>query len=87
MNRRAYGQAKAIGALICIGGALVFTFWKGEYIFHGFTKSPLIKIHAAGLKHHKDDWIKGSSLILTSHVAWSAWLILQVELYPSDDHH
>ncbi|ONI36017.1 hypothetical protein PRUPE_1G565200 [Prunus persica] len=27
--------------------------------------------------HVKENWIKGALLILTSHIAWSAWLILQ----------
>ncbi|KAF9601427.1 hypothetical protein IFM89_020183 [Coptis chinensis] len=77
----AKGQAKVIGSLICIGGALVFTFWKGGYQFKGFTKSPLIHIYktrsSVRLSRHKDNWIKGSALILSSNVAWSAWLILQ----------
>ncbi|KAJ4971830.1 hypothetical protein NE237_004929 [Protea cynaroides] len=79
----AKGRAKVCGTLICIGGALVFTFWKGEYLFKGFTRSPLIDIHDEsrgsihGSMHHKENWIKGSLLILTSNIAWSASLILQ----------
>nr|TKR75596.1 hypothetical protein D5086_0000283500 [Populus alba] len=34
-------------------------------------------IWISGSLHAKENWIKGSALILTSHVAWSAWLILQ----------
>ncbi|KAF9601754.1 hypothetical protein IFM89_022868 [Coptis chinensis] len=88
--RSAKGQAKVIGSLICIGGALVFTFWKGGYQFKGFTKSPLIHIYktrsSVRLSRHKDNWIKGSALILSSNVAWSAWLILQAmvcKVYPA----
>ncbi|KAJ4971100.1 hypothetical protein NE237_004199 [Protea cynaroides] len=79
----AKGRAKVCGTLICIGGALVFTFWKGEYLFKGFTRSPLIDIHDEsrgsihGSMHHKENWIKGSLLILTGNIAWSASLILQ----------
>ncbi|KAB2633041.1 WAT1-related protein [Pyrus ussuriensis x Pyrus communis] len=29
------------------------------------------------MRHVKQNWLKGSALILTSHIAWSAWLILQ----------
>jgi hypothetical protein len=80
----AKGQAKVLGALICIGGALTFTLWKGGYQLKGFVPRPLIDIcstnnSACKLSHGKDNWIKGSALILTSHIAWSAaWLILQV---------
>ncbi|XP_042489385.1 WAT1-related protein At1g43650-like [Macadamia integrifolia] len=78
----AKGRAKVLGTLICIGGALIFTFWKGGYQFKSLTRSPLIdfdntrgSVH--GSRHHKEDWIKGSLLILTSYVSWSAWLIQQ----------
>ncbi|XP_059444694.1 WAT1-related protein At5g07050-like [Corylus avellana] len=87
----AKGQAKVLGTLICIGGALTFTFWKGGYLLKGFVPRPLIDIcstnaSACKLSHGKDNWIKGSALILTSHIAWSAWLILQAvvsKVYPA----
>ncbi|XP_042477154.1 WAT1-related protein At5g07050-like [Macadamia integrifolia] len=87
----AKGRAKVIGTLICIGGAMIFTFWKGGYHFKGLTRSPLIDIDESrgsvhGLRHHKQDWIKGSLLILTSYVAWSVSLILQAlvaDVYPA----
>ncbi|XP_020419945.1 WAT1-related protein At5g64700 isoform X2 [Prunus persica] len=75
--RTARGQAKVAGTLFCIGGSLVFTFWKGGYLFRGFVKRPLINISVAEMRHVKENWIKGALLILTSHIAWSAWLILQ----------
>lgn len=78
------GRAKVLGALTCIGGALIFTLWKG-YLLKGLVRSPLISIHGkdseGGLVPYKGDWIKGSALILTAHVAWSAWLILQAKVY------
>ncbi|KAJ4970757.1 hypothetical protein NE237_003856 [Protea cynaroides] len=79
----AKGRAKVSGTLICIGGALIFTFWKGGYLFKGFTRSPLINIDdesrgsTHGSMHHKENWIKGSLLILTGNTAFSASLILQ----------
>ncbi|ONK55834.1 uncharacterized protein A4U43_C10F1450 [Asparagus officinalis] len=87
--KKAKGRAKIIGALVCITGALLFTFWQGP-LLPGFVKRPLITVQGKnsghGSKHYKDDWIKGSVLILTSHVAFSAWLILQAmvyEVYPA----
>jgi hypothetical protein len=80
----ANGQAKVLGTLICIGGALTFTFWKGGYLLKAFVPKPLIinicsnNGSVCKLSHGKDNWIKGSALILTSHIAWSTWLILQV---------
>ncbi|CAL2260863.1 unnamed protein product [Prunus armeniaca] len=75
--RTARGQAKVAGTLFCIGGSLVFTFWKGGYLFKGFVKKPLINISVGEMRRVKENWIKGAVLILTSHFAWSAWLKLQ----------
>ena len=91
MIRSAKGQAKVLGTLICISGALVFTFWKGGYLLKSFVKTPLINIsHTSNSVRHRgvDDWIKGSALIFTSFVAWSAWLILQVfvSMIPPSDY-
>lgn len=75
----ARGWAKVLGTTICIGGSLIFTFWKGGFLYKSFEERPLISIHSS--KDHavvKENWIKGSALILISHIAWSAWLILQV---------
>ncbi|KAL3577286.1 hypothetical protein D5086_022569 [Populus alba] len=80
------GWAKMLGTSICISGSLVFTFWKGGYLFKSFENRALINIYstkgsAGEHRHAKENWIKGSALILTSHVAWSAWLILQAIVY------
>ncbi|ONI04208.1 hypothetical protein PRUPE_6G309000, partial [Prunus persica] len=47
------------------------------YLFKGSVKRPLINISVGEMRHVKENWIKGALLILTSHIAWSAWLILQ----------
>ncbi|XP_015574461.1 WAT1-related protein At1g43650 isoform X2 [Ricinus communis] len=81
----ARGWAKVFGTVICIGGSLVFTFWKGGYLYKSLEERPLISIYSSRghneLRHAKENWIKGSALILTSHIAWSAWLILQAVVY------
>ena len=79
--RSVKGQAKVFGTLICIAGALIFTFWKGGYLFPSFVKNPLFDMnHTENNVRHRetDNWVKGSALILISYIAWSAWLILQV---------
>ncbi|KAJ9173821.1 hypothetical protein P3X46_016920 [Hevea brasiliensis] len=64
--RSARGWAKVLGTTICIGGSLIFTFWKGGFLY---------KNHVIVM----ESWIKGSALILTSNIAWSGWLILRKE--------
>ncbi|KAL6006653.1 hypothetical protein ACLOJK_032146 [Asimina triloba] len=82
------GRIKLLGTSICVGGALIFILYRG-YLFNSIVRSPLIDIsgkHSGGLRHIKNDWIKGSALILTSHIAYSGWLIFQVkvfEVYPA----
>ncbi|CBI34637.3 unnamed protein product, partial [Vitis vinifera] len=81
----ARGRAKVLGTMVCIGGALTFTFWKGGCLFNGFTERPLINVYStkgsASEHHGMKNWIKGSVLILISHIAWSSWLILQAVVY------
>nr|XP_018677772.1 PREDICTED: WAT1-related protein At5g07050-like isoform X1 [Musa acuminata subsp. malaccensis] len=79
------GRARIVGTIFCISGALVFTFWKG-FLLEGFVKRPLIEMHAEGDVHHKEDWLKGSVLILTSYIAYTAWLILQVHQTETSEH-
>ncbi|XP_068304884.1 WAT1-related protein At5g64700-like [Pyrus communis] len=90
--RSARGQAKVAGTIFCIGGSLIFTFWKGGYLLKGVEK-PLINVYdydaekyIGRTKHVHENWIKGSALILISYIAWSAWLILQAavsKVYPA----
>nr|XP_043615284.1 WAT1-related protein At5g64700-like [Erigeron canadensis] len=72
------GQAKVLGTLISITGTLVFTFWRGFQVKE-ILKKPLIDIYDSnGFSGHvKQNWVKGATLISTSKVAWSLWLIFQ----------
>lgn len=83
------GRAKVVGTLICVCGSLTFTFWKGSCLEKGLARRPLISMYGGNgssslMKVHvvEENWVKGSALILMSDVAWSAWLILQVNLTP-----
>ncbi|XP_024028937.1 WAT1-related protein At5g64700 [Morus notabilis] len=84
------GQAKVAGTLICVGGSLIFSLWKGGFLLKGFVKKPLIHLYHYEAEinsgHGKESWIKGSIFILTSYVAWSAFLVLQAlvfKVYPA----
>ncbi|XVF53235.1 hypothetical protein PTKIN_Ptkin05aG0083600 [Pterospermum kingtungense] len=92
--RSASGQAKVLGTIMSICGSLVFTFWRGGYELKGFVDRPLINIHSNSTKlgsggkvrHGKENWLKGSCLVLISTIAWSAWLVLQgsiSKVYPA----
>ncbi|WOK98957.1 WAT1-related protein [Canna indica] len=82
--KSAKGRARVLGTLFCISGVLVFTFWKG-HLLGGIMKSPLIQVHAKG-PMKGGNWLKGSTFILLSYIAFSGWLILQAsicKIYPA----
>ncbi|KAK5837422.1 hypothetical protein PVK06_013232 [Gossypium arboreum] len=81
------GKAKVFGTLIGIGGAMVFTFYKGMDINIWSTNVNLLKHH-----HHQEVGL-GSSYHGTGHfaigavfgllscISFSLWLIIQGPLY------
>ncbi|KAG0474919.1 hypothetical protein HPP92_014605 [Vanilla planifolia] len=80
----AKGRAKIFGTLTCVSGALVFTFWKG-HLLRGFVKKPFIDL-THGKEVVKENWIKGSLLIIVSNVAFCSWIVFQgmvFEVYPA----
>eukprot|EP01018_Ginkgo_biloba_P012890 Gb_22525 [translate_table: standard] len=79
------GQARVLGTLVCIGGALIVTLYKGPVI--RMPWSPLVHHH-----HTNDpvgvsqDWLKGSLFIIISYITYSLWLIQQANImkeYPA----
>ncbi|VVB08335.1 unnamed protein product [Arabis nemorensis] len=79
-------QAKIVGTLVALGGALVMTLYKGPLIplpwsnpdqYNGNTKSSQDHNH----------WVAGTLLILLACVAWSCFYVLQsitIKKYPAD---
>ncbi|XP_078444499.1 WAT1-related protein At2g37460-like [Wolffia australiana] len=76
MIRERRGQAKIIGTLITVGGALVMIMYKGPIL--GF-------FWAKGMNHHEDpdsaynsaNWAKGTLLLIACCFCWSAFFIVQ----------
>ncbi|KAH9329299.1 hypothetical protein KI387_001407, partial [Taxus chinensis] len=69
------GQAKVIGTIICVGGAMIMTLYKGPSL--------------TGTQHHLlklNKWMLGALLLFGSCFLWSAWLIFQTPVlkkYPA----
>ena len=71
------GQAKILGTLITVVGAIVMIMYKGSVLDFPWTK---------GRGHHEDadsghnsaDWLKGTFLLIGSCFCWSAFFIVQV---------
>jgi hypothetical protein len=71
------GKAKCIGALLCVGGALVTRLYKGKefYISHHHAH------HAAQtsvVAAHKIHMLRGTFFLIAACFSYTAWFILQV---------
>ncbi|KAK8956616.1 WAT1-related protein [Platanthera zijinensis] len=83
------GRVKILGTVVCVTGALVFTFWRG-HMFEGFWSKPLIIVPGTrignGSAEIDQSWIQGSLVILIGQVVFSAWIVFQgviFEEYPA----
>ncbi|XP_019174129.1 PREDICTED: WAT1-related protein At1g43650-like [Ipomoea nil] len=81
---KSHGKAKVVGCVLSIIGAMVFTLYKGPTLYppKAMQKSDL----SANTTYSKQDWIRGSLLILGANLTWSLWLIMQAPImkqYPA----
>ncbi|RID54129.1 hypothetical protein BRARA_G01473 [Brassica rapa] len=79
-------QAKIIGAIISISGALVVVLYKGSTLFADASVSPTISLHKK-LTSSESSWIIGGLLITLHYFLTSVWYILQtriMEIYPEE---
>ncbi|EPS60269.1 hypothetical protein M569_14534, partial [Genlisea aurea] len=72
--RKKEGQAKVIGAVVCISGAMVFTLYKGPGLYSGKEVTTTNSIAKA---YTKQDCIKGSVFMLGCISAWAIWVVMQ----------
>ncbi|XP_057820039.2 auxin-induced protein 5NG4-like [Cryptomeria japonica] len=68
------GEAKLLGTLICVIGALVMTLYKGPLIEKHWPRS----LHVGGNHFVIEDWQMGCLYLFGSCICWSAWIIMQV---------
>ncbi|XP_057830221.1 WAT1-related protein At5g07050 isoform X2 [Cryptomeria japonica] len=76
--RTSAGQAKVLGTIVCVGGAMFMTVYKGMAI-QLWTTHIHVSEGQANASQPKD-WIKGSLLIVGSCIFWSSWFIMQAKI-------
>ncbi|KDP22890.1 hypothetical protein JCGZ_01964 [Jatropha curcas] len=72
-------QAKVIGTVVTVGGAMLMTLYKGHVI--NLIWSEHVHTHTSSLPDttgsDDKDWLKGSILLILATLAWASFFILQ----------
>ncbi|KAK6146555.1 hypothetical protein DH2020_020424 [Rehmannia glutinosa] len=80
------GRAKVLGSLVCIGGAILLTVYKGKPLFH-FSDVP--QRDNRSMEQHmkqlslgtgRERWAIGSVALFAGTLCWSSWFILQTNI-------
>ncbi|XP_008781052.1 WAT1-related protein At1g09380 [Phoenix dactylifera] len=81
------GQAKVIGTVLCVGGSMEMTFYKGSLV--KIWSSRIHWRYAEGMASStggSDDgrsMALGAALIIASCIAWAVWFIIQAKMSES----
>ncbi|KAJ4844433.1 hypothetical protein Tsubulata_045647 [Turnera subulata] len=86
--KRITGQAKVIGTLLCVGGAMFLTFYDGPIIHVGESKIHWKYGSNSGdhSSHNQSNSVLGSLIVIASTISWAVWYIIQAkvsDLYPA----
>ncbi|CAI9764215.1 unnamed protein product [Fraxinus pennsylvanica] len=76
------GQAKVLGTLICVGGALMLSFYHGHVVNIGKSSVHWKYAEMTGTKDSINhvNLILGPFLLLVSAISWAIWLIIQTRV-------
>ncbi|KAE8696876.1 Ribosomal RNA processing Brix domain protein isoform 1 [Hibiscus syriacus] len=88
--RSTAGQAKVVGTLVCIGGAMVLTLYKGKTLAgldSRDTNNHIVNYDGTMVSTRKRErWGIGSMFPVACAICWSSWFLLQAMIgkrYPS----
>ncbi|KHN46200.1 Auxin-induced protein 5NG4 [Glycine soja] len=70
------GRAKCGGAILCVGGALATSLYKGKEFYLGHHSHHVQIVVAA----HKTHMLRGTFLLICSCFSYTTWFIVQVQL-------
>ncbi|KAL1225511.1 WAT1-related protein [Cardamine amara subsp. amara] len=77
------GQAKVVGTIVCVVGAMVLSFYHGHTI--GIGQSKIHWAYAQNITNHgpnstHSNFFLGPFLIMAAAVSWAAWFIIQTKM-------
>uniref|UniRef100_A0A0D9XDX2 WAT1-related protein n=1 Tax=Leersia perrieri TaxID=77586 RepID=A0A0D9XDX2_9ORYZ len=71
--------AKISGTIVCVGGAMAMTFFKGQKLLNYTLDDLNMLLHSPA----SSKWVLGALCLVMSSSCWSLWLILQVPICKS----
>ncbi|GMI98948.1 Usually multiple acids move in and out Transporters 32 [Hibiscus trionum] len=78
------GIAKVVGTLVCIGGAMVLTLYKGKTLAGSDSGAAVHAVNYANTlvstKNKKERWAIGSIFLAAGTFFWSSWFLLQARI-------
>ncbi|CAL5399280.1 unnamed protein product [Camellia sinensis] len=83
MKRKA-GQAKILGTVVCVGGAMLLSFYHGHAVIgessiHWKYADDMGKENSTN-HHQSNSFILGPFLVMASTVSWAVWFIIQAKM-------
>ncbi|KAL2524847.1 WAT1-related protein [Abeliophyllum distichum] len=71
------GRAKVIGTLVCLGGAILLTVYRGMPLVHFSGSQHVTQSIKLSLSKRRERWTIGSLAMFAGTLLWSSWFLLQ----------
>lgn len=71
-------QAKVLGTIVTMGGAMLMTLYKGHVVNLIWSNNINPNVTQITNENYDKDWVKGSILLIFATFAWASFFILQV---------
>lgn len=72
-------QAKVVGTIVTVAGAMLMTIYKGHVINFVWSEHMHHPRSYAPTEVSDKDWVKGSILLIIATFAWASFFIVQVK--------